>query len=77
MASPYDTIKKGSLHQELGIPEGTKIPGGRTKMQELCRGSIGDRILVGEKEITINPHMKKQACFAANLGGYKANRKKK
>jgi hypothetical protein len=66
--SVFDNIKKGSLHRELGIPEDEKIPGGKRKMQQLCHAPIGEQIIIAGREVTVNAHMKKQGCFAANFG---------
>ena len=66
--SLFDNLHKGALHRELGVPEDEPIPGGKRKMNQICHGSIGDRIVVGNHEVTINKKMKQRACFASNFG---------
>jgi hypothetical protein len=66
--SAFDHIKKGALHHDLGVPEGEPIPGGKAKMKQLCHGSIGDHIMVGDNDITLTDKIKKRSCFAANFG---------
>jgi len=65
MTYPPKNIKHGALHRELGIPEDQKI--GKTNLAALCHASIGDQIVVHGHPVTIDEHMKKQACFGLNF----------
>ena len=68
--SAFKGIKRGALHRELHVPEGEDIPGGRRKMNQICHGSIGEHVMVGDHEVTVSPIMKKRACWANNFGKY-------
>lgn len=46
-------MKKGALHEELGVPEGKKIPASKLKKAEHSK----------------NPLLKKRATLAATLKG--------
>ena len=65
MTYPPKNIKHGALHQELGVPPGEKI--GKGNLEKICHGSIGDQIVVHGHPVTIDEHMKKQACFGLNF----------
>jgi hypothetical protein len=56
------TMKKGGLHQSLGVPQGKKIPAG--KMAAAKAGKYG-------------PKAKKQANFAKSLAKVRPKGKKK
>jgi hypothetical protein len=66
--SPFNNLHKGQLHRDLGIPEGENIPGGKRKLKQLCHGSIGDHVMVGDNDVVLTENIKKRACFGANFG---------
>lgn len=70
MASPYEGLRKGALHHNLGVPKGENIPGGKPKLRQLCYADVGSRVMVGDHKVSVTEEIKKQSCFAAFLGGY-------
>lgn len=76
MASPYDNLRKGALHRNLGVPEDENIPGGKPKMRQICRADVGSQVMVGDHPVNVTGEIKKQACFAGYLGGYHGKKKR-
>ena len=60
--SPFEGLKEGALHKQLGIKEDKKIP--KTLLRKITAGKVGDTV-EGKK---ITPLLKKRAQFALNFG---------
>jgi len=41
-------MKKGALHEELGVPKGKKIPESKLKKAEHAKGKLGKRARLAE-----------------------------
>ena len=65
MTYPPKNIKRGALHHELGIPDDQRI--GERNLERICHAPLGEQIMMHGREFTVDAHMKKQACFAANF----------
>lgn len=47
-------MKKGALHEEMGVPEGEKIPAGKLAAAAKSKGKLGKRARLAETLRSLN-----------------------
>ena len=66
----FESIKKGALHRQLGIPKNKKIP--KTLLKAIVRAPVGKTISnptsTGPSRIKVTRKLKQRALFALNFG---------
>jgi len=68
MSSPFEDIKKGALHTQLGIDDTKKIP--ISMLHRIMQAELGTKIATKAGEVTVTAQLKKRANFAMNAGGW-------
>lgn len=57
--------KEGSLHKQMGVPEGEKIPKGH--MSKVMNAEMGEKVMLGKKNVRVTGLLKKRVALAQTL----------
>ena len=63
---PFDNIKEGALHKQLGYKEDDKIP--KNVLEKIKKGKVGTSTVINGKERKITDLLHKRVNFALNFG---------
>jgi hypothetical protein len=63
--TPIGPIKKGALHEALGVKQDKKVPAG--KVEKIANAKIGTKV----DGVEVTPLLKKRAVFAQNAKKWK------